>query len=268
MTILILAAGYATRLYPLTLDKPKPLLKVGARTIIEHIIEKISQINGPERCFIVTNQKFFKHFQKWASNFSALPAFGGRGGKFSVPIEVINDETTSNETRLGAIRDIEFVIKKKAIKDNLLVIGGDNLFEFSLKEFVEFAEAHRPDVSLAVFDIKAKEKAKQYGVVKIDSSNRVINFQEKPPKPESTLISTCVYYFPKDKLNLMSHFLSSGNKADAPGNYIKWLSENDKVYAFVFEEDWYDIGDIASYEAANKVYSRDRFRGGQRNLSP
>ena len=243
MTILILAAGYATRLYPLTLDKPKPLLKVGAKPIIEHICEKISQLSGPKACFIVTNQKFFKTFNNWAGNF-----------KFHVPIKVINDETTTNENRLGAIRDIEFVIKKNNIKDDLLIIGGDNLFEFSLKDFVDFALIHRQDASLAIFDIKDKEKAKMYGVVKIDSSGRVISFQEKPSQPESTFISTCVYYFPKEKISLFSSFLASGNKADAPGNYIKWLSENERVYGFAFSESWYDIGDITSYNEADKKY--------------
>lgn len=243
MTILILAAGYATRLYPLTLNKPKPLLPVGGKPILEHIFDKISELNNVGNCYIVTNQKFFKNFEDWTGVF-----------KFKAPIEAINDETTTNENRLGAIRDIEFVIKKKGIKDDLLVIGGDNLFEFSLKGFVDFAEAHKPGASLAIFDIGEKEKASLYGVIKIDSSSRVVNFEEKPPKPQSTFIATCVYYFPKEKVNLISKFLSSSNKSDAPGNYIKWLSENEEVYGFAFKEKWYDIGDKSSYEKADREY--------------
>jgi glucose-1-phosphate thymidylyltransferase len=250
MTILILAAGYATRLYPLTLNTPKPLLKVGDKAILERIFEKIFELAGVERCYIVTNEKFCKDFKEWASDFSVS------GEKSNVLIEVINDETTSNETRLGAIRDIEFVVKKKGIEDDLLVIGGDNLFEFSLRDFVDFAKAHKPNASLALFDIKENKKARLYGVAKIDSSKKLVDFKEKPAQPESTLIATCLYYFPKERLNLILKYIASGNKQDAPGNYIKWLSENEGAYGFVFEEDWYDIGDIKSYEEADERYKK------------
>lgn len=244
MIVLILAAGYATRLYPLTLNTPKPLLKIGKKSILEHILEKVSHVPDVKKCFIVTNQKFFNAFKE-------VSKFG---------IKVVNDETTSNENRLGAIRDIEFVIKRYNIQDELLVIGGDNLFEFSLKDFVDFAKVHKTDASLALFDIKNKEKAKQYGVVHIDSSKRVIAFEEKPQRPESTLIATCIYYFPSEKLGLISDYIASGQRVDAPGNYIKWLSENHKVYGFVFKEDWYDIGDIKSLRAADRKYKEKEIK--------
>ena len=244
MIILILAAGYATRLYPLTLNKPKPLLEVGKRPILERVFDKISGLPGVEKCFIVTNEKFFKSFSEWASKY-----------RFKVPIEVVNDMTTTNENRLGAIRDIEFVIENKSIRDDILVIGGDNLFEFSLAEFTAFARARRPGASLALFDIKDIGKAGLYGVAKVDSSKRVIEFKEKPPSPQSTLIATCVYYFPREKIDLIKEYLSADKGKDAPGNYIKWLSENTEVYGFTFEGNWYDIGDIRSYEEADKKYS-------------
>ncbi len=247
MIVLILAAGYATRLYPLTLNTPKPLLKVGPRAIIEHCLVKIEELTEVTNCFIITNQKFFAAFTTWAAVFS-------RGGRFKAPIEVINDETTTNENRLGAIRDIEFAVKKKNISDDLLVIGGDNIFEFSLKRFVDFARSNGPNAALALFDIKDKNKASLYGIAKIDAANRVVGFEEKPATPQSTLIATCVYYFPKEKGKLISDFLSSGNKSDAPGNYIKWLSRTDKVYGFVFKEKWFDIGDIRSLEEADGLY--------------
>lgn len=248
MTVLILAAGYATRLYPLTLDKPKPLLEVGGKPILERIFERIDRLDKVNRCVIVTNQRFFENFKEWAGSY-----------KFKAPVEVINDETTTNENRLGAIRDIEFVIKKKAIDDELLVIGGDNLFEFDLKAFTEFAKAHEPNFSLALFDIKDTEKAKIYGVAKIDSSAKVVDFKEKPTTPESTLIATCVYYFPKEKLKLIQEYISLGKGGqDAPGNYIKWLSEKGEMCGFVFKEAWYDIGDIKSLEAADKKYKTNK----------
>ncbi len=226
MTVLILAAGYATRLYPLTLNKPKPLLEVGGKTILEHIFERIGRLGRVNRCFIVTNQKFFGNFKEWAERH-----------EFKAPIEVINDETTTNENRLGAIRDIEFVIKKKNIDDGLLVIGGDNLFNG---------------------DIKDMQKAKIYGVAKVDSFGKVVDFKEKPAVPESTLIATCVYYFPKEKLKLIPEYISLGKGQDAPGNYIKWLSEKGEMYGFVFKEAWYDIGDIKSLKEANKKYGNEK----------
>jgi glucose-1-phosphate thymidylyltransferase len=196
----------------------------------------------------VTNQKFFDNFNQWARSF-----------KFKAPVEVINDETATNENRLGAIRDIEFVIKKKAIDDDLLVIGGDNLFEFDLSEFARFAKAHAPNSSLALFDIKDLEKAKIYGVAKIASGGKVVDFKEKPAVPESTLIATCVYYFPRESLNLLQGYIALGKGGqDAPGNYIKWLSEKGQMYGFVFKEAWYDIGDIKSLEEAEKKYHRMR----------
>jgi len=247
MTVLILAAGYATRLYPLTLNKPKPLLPVGGKPILEHIFERIGRLGRVNRCFIVTNQKFFGNFKEWAEKY-----------EFKAPIEVINDETTTNENRLGAIRDIEFVIKKKNIDDGLLVIGGDNLFEFDLKAFTEFAKAREPNSSLALFDIKDIQKANIYGVAKIDSSGKVVDFKEKSTAPESTLIATCVYYFPKEKLKLIPEYISLGNGHDAPGNYIKWLSEKGEMYGFVFKEAWYDIGDLESLKEANRKYGNEK----------
>jgi len=243
MKVLILAAGYATRLYPLTLNKPKPLLTVGSKSILGHIFDKIAQLDTVETCYIVTNERFYNIFREWAANF-----------KSKTPIEVINDETTTNENRLGAIRDIEYVIKKKGIKDDLLVVGGDNIFEFSLKGFVDFAGSQKPNVTLAVFDVGSLEQARLYGVIKTDDSNKVVSFDEKPSQPKSTLIATCVYYFPKDRVGLISEFLSSGNKTDAPGNYIKWLSENHGVSAFAFKDKWYDIGDKKSLDEADREF--------------
>jgi glucose-1-phosphate thymidylyltransferase len=195
---------------------------------------------------VITNDKFFEKFSKWAAAF-----------KFSVPLQVINDKTTTNENRLGAVRDIEFAMRQERINDDLLVIGGDNLFKFDLKAFVDFAASHRPASSLAVFDIKDKAKASIYGVVKTDPQDKVIGFQEKPPRPDTSLISTCVYYFPREALGLILEYLASGIGQDATGNYIKWLSENHAVYAFSFKERWYDIGDIESYKKADKDYHKD-----------
>ncbi|MDD5450040.1 MAG: nucleotidyltransferase family protein [Candidatus Omnitrophica bacterium] len=249
MTVLILAAGYATRLYPLTLNKPKPLLKVGKKTILARIFEKVNEIPGIKKCFIVTNQKFFDSFNEWKA--SSAKSETGSG----LQIEIVNDRTTTNENRLGAIGDMELVVKNHDIKEGLLVIGGDNLFEFDLKAFYAFAQARGPHASLALFDIKDRKEASRYGVVHIDAKGKVTGFEEKPPKATSTLIATCVYYFPPEVVARMPDYMASGKTMDAPGNYIKWLSENDEVYGFVFTGGWYDIGDLKSLEAADKKYS-------------
>ncbi|MCX5715775.1 MAG: nucleotidyltransferase family protein [Candidatus Omnitrophica bacterium] len=260
MIVLVLAAGYATRLYPLTLDTPKPLLKVGHKLLIEHIFDKVGRLDGVKKCFVVTNDKFFDKLEKWANTFSAgggsamNSVKSGIGGGLSMLIRVVNDMTTTNENRLGAIRDIEFVVQKEKIDDDLLVIGGDNLFGFALTDFVKFANGRKPNASFAVFDIKERKKASIYGVVKVDSSSKVVDFQEKPSNPGSSLISTCVYYFPREKLNLISKYLAVEKRSDATGNYIKWLSETDGIYGFIFREKWYDIGDIESYKKANEEY--------------
>lgn len=243
MKALILAAGYATRLYPLTLDKAKPLLPVGRKTMIDHVVDKIEATGRVDKLYVVTNQKFFEQFNSWAA-----------GKKTRIPIEVINDKTFSNDDRLGAIGDIGMSVRDEKIKDDLLVVAGDNLFEFNLKKFLDFAQSKMPFISIAVYDIKKKETAGLYGVLEVDAGGKIISFEEKPKKPKSTLVSTCIYHFPKEKLYLLGRYFSASEKKDAPGNYIKWLVENDEVYAFTFKDAWYDIGSRESYEEVKKIY--------------
>lgn len=239
MKALVLAAGYATRLYPLTLNKPKPLLSVGRKKVIEHIIERIGEVKEVNEILIITNQKFFSYFQEWQKSF-----------RFSKRIEILNDGTLSNEDRLGAIGDIEFVITKRELNCDLLIVAGDNLFEDSLAEFVRFSKEKIPCVSISLYDVGDKEAAKKFGVVEIDKDGRIVDFQEKPSFPKSSLAAKCLYFFPKDKLGLVSQYLKEDNIRDAPGYYIEWLSKREEVFGFVFEGRWHDIGDIASYEQA------------------
>ncbi len=184
MKAIILAAGYGTRLYPLTLNKPKPLLEVAGKPIIEHIINKIEEVEEIDKVFIVTNAKFYKNFKEWCERF-----------KSEKKIKIINDKTKSNEDRLGSLGDINFVIEKEKIKEDALIIAGDNFFHFSLKEFLE--SLRRPDKSAVVlYDVKDRELAKQYGIVGVNEENRMMEFQEKPAEPKSTLASTGVYFYP------------------------------------------------------------------------
>ena len=242
MTLIILAAGYAVRLQPLTLNTSKSLLPIGGRKMIERILEKVLKVKDISSVYIITNSKFFKNFSDWLEDYQ-------HGKKISL----ICDGTTSNENRLGAIKDLEFVIKEESIEGDIMVVAGDNLFEFDMNDFLGFARK-KGGISIAVHDIGSLGLAKNFGVVKIDKDNKVVDFEEKPEKPKSTLISTGIYYFPKDKVAFINEYVKMQNKLDAPGHYIGWLSKRDEVYGFAFPEDWYDIGTMESYRKADEEY--------------
>ncbi len=243
MKIIILAAGYAVRLQPLTLNMPKSLLTVGGKSIMDRIMDKLSLVKGWDEIYVVTNAKFYDNFTGWA-----------QGTPFRDKISVIDDGTTSNENRLGAIKDMYVVMEDKAINDDLLVVAGDNLFEFNILAFMEFAGSN-DGVSVALYDVGSTDLARNFGVVQLDRRNMVVDFEEKPRDPKSTLVSTGIYYFPKNKLPFIHKYVKMQSKLDAPGYYIGWLSREDKVYGFKFIEDWYDIGNIESYNKANLEYT-------------
>ncbi|MGB3082011.1 MAG: nucleotidyltransferase family protein [Candidatus Omnitrophota bacterium] len=239
---LILAAGYGTRLYPLTLDRPKPLIKVGGKAILERLLEKLEKIDSCDEVYVVTNDKFYKSTVKW---------FKGRN--FSFGVKVIDDKTKTNEDRLGAIGDIDLVLKETDPGDDVLVMAGDNLFEFDIMDFVDFARK-KGKLSVALYDVKDRALAKKYGIVSLDPDNKISDFAEKPEQPKSTLASTGIYYLPKDRLGMMDDYMKTDLAKDAPGNFVKWVSENDEAYGYVFTEGWYDIGDKNSLEKADIEY--------------
>lgn len=254
VTIIILAAGYAVRLHPLTLNMSKSLLPVGGKSILDRIMEAVTKLDsGRDAIRIVTNAKFFNDFKEWRER-----------SKYRQRVELINDGTLTNDTRLGATKDLELAISERAVKDDLLVVAGDNLFDFNLEDFLRFARSRNDGVSIAVYDIKDLDMAKNFGVVKVGPDCSVIDFEEKPPHPESTLISTGIYYFPRAKLPLVKKFVSCSGTLDAPGHYIRWLSKEDKVYGFSFTEDWYDIGSVESYKKADEAYLRKEKVNGKR----
>jgi glucose-1-phosphate thymidylyltransferase len=244
MKVLILAAGYATRLYPLTRTFPKALLKVDNKSIIEHIIDKVNRVELVDEIIIVTNNKFIKVFKNWKRKL----------GK-EKPLTLVNDLTRANETRRGAIGDLNFAINKRKIKDDLLVIGGDNLFDGRLEDFLTFARFRKKSPVIGVYGLKNKSHANKYGVIKLDKSNRVADFQEKPDKPRSNLVGMCLYYFPKDRLGLIQEYLNKKKLLrDATGYYIDWLRRRVTVYGFVFKGSWFDIGDHKYYQEAKKSF--------------
>ena len=243
MKALILGAGYATRLYPLTIGCPKPLLPVGGRPIIDYIMDKLEELPELDEVFIVTNNRFFKNFKEWAKRRTSQKK-----------ITTINDKTLTNKERLGAIGDIKLVIEEANIDEELLVIAGDNLFSFKMRNFIEFAKGHSPNYSIVLHNIVSREEARKYGVGTIDKNNKLLSFTEKPQTPESTLVAICLYYFPKAKLSGVAEYLETSKHNDAPGNYISWLVQNDVVYGFIFDGEWYDIGDKNIYEKVKNTY--------------
>jgi len=245
MKALILAAGYATRLYPLTKKYPKPLLEVKGRPIINYIIDKLGLVSGISEIYVVTNSKFISDFRKWAKTVSS-----------SKKITLVDDLTKNNQDRLGAIGDIQFVIKKKKIQEDLLVVGGDNLFSGSLQGFLDTAKKNIAPTSLGLYRLKRKNDASRYGVVKLDKLKRVISFKEKPKHPESNLVAMCLYYISKNYLNFINVYMQEEKrKADATGSYIAWLKTKVDVYGYVFSGSWFDIGDYKYLNTAKETFA-------------
>ena len=246
MKALILAAGYGTRLYPLTKNVPKPLLPIAGTPIIEYIIKKINTVKQIDKIYIITNQKYFNSFQEWRLNYSD-----------NKEIEIINDRTTSEHDRLGTIGDIRFAIAEKKIHEDLLTIGGDNIFTSDLTEFVKHAGNRSPLSSVGIFNLNDTIAAKSFGVVELNGESQIVGFQEKPEFPKSSFISMCMYFFPKQTLDTFSEYLALGDHHDAMGHFVTWLSQVSKVYGYLFDGKWFDIGNKRAYNDA-QMYFGDR----------
>ena len=240
MEALILAAGYATRLGELTQQRAKPLLPVGPRPMIDYIFCQLAEMPGIRRVNVVTNEKFAGQFIEWAA---------GHGS--AVPISIVNDGTTSDADKLGAVGDVRLVLRRNAIDDDLLVVAGDNLFDFQLADFVSFFEDHGTSVGL--YDTGDLEIMKQYAVVELEpGSQRITSFVEKPAEPRSTLAATCIYLWRREHLPLIERY--QGN-LDAPGHYVQWLTKQVDVYGFRIPGEWRDIGNPAQYAEACREYA-------------
>ena len=239
---IILCAGYATRLYPLTLNQPKPLLEVGGKPIVNHLLKKLEEINDLDEVFVVTNNKFYSHFEDWAKKQES-----------SKKISVVNDLTTSNEDRLGSLGDIKFVLDSADVDDNILVVAGDNLFDFSLKPAYDLFKQKNKSV-VVLYDVKDFELAKHYGIVAVNDKNKMIDFEEKPEKPKSTLSSTGIYIYPKEVKDRLIKYVNENGQNDKAGNFLEMLHKADDVYCHISQEKWFDIGNLEQLEEARKVY--------------
>lgn len=240
MKCLILAAGYATRLYPLTENFPKPLLTVGDKTILDWLIDDIDSCKKVDEYVVISNHKFAHHFEKWVA------------GK-TQHITVVDDGTSDNESRLGAVCDIQFAIDKLKLDDDMLVIAGDNLLDFSLSEFIEYAIKKNSSCIMRYYE-QSEAKLLKCGVVTIDEFDKVLDMTEKSPTPASHWCCPPFYYYTREDARLVKIGIESGCGTDAPGSYIAWLCKQTTVYAMEMPGNRYDIGNLESYEKVKKDY--------------
>jgi glucose-1-phosphate thymidylyltransferase len=244
MKAVILAAGYATRLRPLTDDFPKPLLPVGGRPMLDWIVERVEEVGDIDGIHVVTNARYASDFERWAS---------GRA------IQVHDDGTTSNEDRLGAVGDLRFTIEQARLQgDHLLVIAGDNLFDYSLARYVDWWHGKGTASALAVRRIPDRELIKQYGVVTIGDDDRITSIVEKPDDPQGDLAATATYIYHREHAALLQEYLEGGNSPDAPGRFPVWLVDRAPVYGYAFEGLWMDIGDRDQLLTADNLLREQR----------
>lgn len=242
MKAIVLAAGYATRLYPLTKDRPKPLLEVAGKTILDYIVEKMDRENQIDEVIIVTNDKFTTHFEEWTKTAS-----------YAKKLTVINDGTLTNATRLGAIGDIQFVIEQLNIEDDLMILAGDNLFDFELTDLAAYFDKVGTDCITAYHE-ENDTQLKRAGIVELDDNAKVLSFEEKPAEPKSSYCVPAFYLYRKETLALFKQYLEEGNNPDAPGHFVPFLIEKKAVHAYLFEGKRYDIGTVESYEKVQQIF--------------
>ena len=240
MKAVILAAGYATRLYPLTRDEPKHLLEIAGRPILDRLLDQLP-LDELETVFVVTNAKFAGRFREWAA---AAP----------FEVEVIDDGTTSEDDKLGAIGDLALTVRSRELEDDLIVAAGDSLFTERQDGLVRLARERGASV-LSVYDVGDLEAIKRLSAIGVDDSDRVVSFEEKPESPASTLAGIALYYFPRSVLPLVGEYLDEGNNPDQPGRFVEWLYTRVPVYAWRVPGDWIDIGTPDALAEAERAFS-------------
>ncbi len=247
MKVIILAAGYATRLYPLTLTQPKPLLGVAGKPMVDYVLDNLATLPGLDRVYLVTNAKFAEHFERWAENYRATKA--------KLNFTIFNDGSTDDSNKLGAIGDLNLILDREKIDDDIVVVAGDNLFSQTLEAFGTFSLAKNQPV-LGIYDVGSLDQARKYGVVDVDASGRIVSFEEKPQHPASSQIGIALYYYPKAVLPLIRQYVAEGNNPDQPGRLIQWLYPRTPVYTWNVPGLWFDIGSKETLEEANRIFEK------------
>ncbi len=243
MRAIILAAGYATRLYPLTKDKPKALLPVCGKPIIDYIIDKLQKVKEVKDITVISNHKFAEDFYKWAESV-----------KSEKPVYVLDDGSTCEDDRLGAIGDIYFAVNKQNINEDVLIIAGDNLFTFELSDCNEFFKEVGENV-VVVKEIDNIEQLRQFGVAVLNENGKVMELVEKPQNPPSNTAVFATYFYNKETVDLLRKYIEEGNKADAPGYFVQWLYKIKDVYAYKINGECFDVGNIEAYNEVQAVFA-------------
>lgn len=244
--LIVLAAGYATRLYPLTMTKAKPLLDVAGKPMIEHVLDNMATIAGIDRIYVVTNAKFAQQFQEWSDHYRAT--------KGKQDFTIVNDRSTDDSNKLGAIGDLNLVLTQEKIDNDIMVVAGDNLFNTSLEGFGDYCQEKKAPV-LAVYDVGNLDEIKKYNAITIDGQERITFFEEKPKQPQSTVTGIALYYYPKSSLPLIQQYIAEGNNPDQPGRLVQWMYQRTPFYTWRVPGLWYDIGSKETLEEANRIFA-------------
>ncbi len=240
MKCLILAAGYATRLYPLTENFPKPLLKVGEKTILDWLLDDIHSSGLVDGYIVISNHKFARHFQDWAAGHP-------------LPITVVDDGTSTNETRLGAVCDIQFAIDQLALDDDLLIIAGDNVLDFSLTTFLRYAREKGASCVMRYYEADEK-RLKKSGVAELGENDRLLSLEEKPETPKSPWCTPPFYFYTRKDALRIREAIQNGCGTDAPGSLVAWMCRRSPMYSMEMPGSRYDIGNLESYETVQRTY--------------
>jgi len=253
MKLIVLAAGFATRLHPLTLDRPKHLLEVAGKPIIENVLEHLAGIDAIDDAYIVTNARFAEVFRSWADRYTTT------NGRYR--LIVVDDEATDESNKLGAIGDLGMVLSQYKVSEDIVVVAGDNLFTGDLSGFGTFALEVRKPV-LAVYDVGNLEEIRKYNSIGLDEKGRIVHFEEKPTNPTSSLTGIALYYYPAASLHLIREYLESGNNPDQPGRLVQWLYTRVPFHTWRVPGRWYDIGSVETLEEANRILGAERVHQG------
>jgi len=243
MVCIVLAAGYATRLYPLTENFPKPLLEVQGISILDRLVDDLDKCKKITKYVIVSNHRYIEHFNSWQKN-----------KKLSAPVVILDDGSVSNETRLGAVKDVYFAIESEKIDEDVIVIAGDNVLDFSLNKLVGYYGEKGSTCIMRYFE-ESEEKLRKCGVVKVSEQDEVLEMKEKPQKPESHWCVPPFYIYAKNDVPMVKKGIDEGCGTDAPGSFIAWLCTETRVYAMEMPGSRFDIGNLESYERAQKEYT-------------
>ena len=244
MKCILLCAGYETRLFPLTENFPKALLEIGNKPLLDYILDEVNTINEVDKIYVITNNRYYEHFSKWNEE---------KNNKKE--IKVINDNTTSNDDRLGAIGDIMYVINKEHINDDLLIIAGDNLFTYKLKDVIDFYNKNKKSV-LCAKELDDINLLKRFAVATVSENNKVIELEEKPQNPKSNLGIYATYIYPKKIIKYFNEYKTAGNNMDSPGHFPQYLYKKEDVLVYKFDGECYDVGTHETLKEVNEIYKR------------